>query len=173
MDLYCEQLVVKNAESNDVFKKVLVLFSTIILSTLLFFLSSIILSPFAGFIVAGVVLYFGLHYFTGMYYEYEYIITNGELDIDKIVGRKKRKRLITITIGSIMAFGKFTDSTAEDQNLTKILAHDGIRENLYYADFKSTTYGLARLLFSPNEKVLSNIKTNLPRNLRKIWEETE
>ena len=27
--------------------------------------------------------------------EYEYIVTNGELDVDKIMGRSKRKRLVT------------------------------------------------------------------------------
>lgn len=41
-------------------------------------------------------LYGGYILITNMSVEYEYIVTNGEMDIDKIIAKRRRKRLITV-----------------------------------------------------------------------------
>lgn len=99
-------------------------------------------------------------------YEYEYIFTNGELDIDKIIAKRKRNRIITVDIKNLLDFGKYENMKNNNTSSKIIYAHDGSAENTYYADFKSQKYGSTRLLFSPDERLLNNIKIYIPRNLR-------
>lgn len=42
--------------------------------------------------------------------EYEYIVTNGEMDIDKIIAKRRRKRLITVNARTFERFGPFKES---------------------------------------------------------------
>ncbi len=49
-------------------------------------------------IIVSVLLFF---YKKNLYVEYEYDFTNGEIDIDKIVEMKKRKRILTFSIKDV------------------------------------------------------------------------
>ena len=42
--------------------------------------------------------------------EYEYIITNGILDIDKITNKSSRKRMISVDLGGVTRLEKFNDA---------------------------------------------------------------
>ncbi len=43
--------------------------------------------------------------------EYEYIVTNNELDIDKVMSKKGRKHLITIDMGNVSSMGRIDDDS--------------------------------------------------------------
>ncbi|MCC8136390.1 MAG: hypothetical protein LIO40_06985, partial [Ruminococcus sp.] len=107
-------------------------------------------------------------YFLGQstYVEYEYTFTNGDLDIDKIVAKKKRSSLISANVRSFTAFGKYNENLEETSDMTVVLSSDNIASHEYYADFEDEEYGSVRLIFSPDEKMLENIKRALPRTLR-------
>lgn len=166
MDNFCEQIVKPKSNTLQAFKTASVLSLTLVLGFAVFIISSSLLGPFLGFILGGLVLFLGFYILTCFSIEYEYIITNGEIDVDKIIARRKRKRILSTNVKNFSDFGKFDASKANSNSYKLINADDGIAENLYYADFKHSKFGQARLLFSPNEKALANIKPYLPRNLK-------
>ena len=101
-DFYSEQLEAKKSGSSETAKKILIGVLTALVAAFLFL---IIIFPLSLLLV-GLVFYGGYYLMTGIDTEYEYILTNGDLDIDKITGKRKRKRLLSTKIGHFTAFGK-------------------------------------------------------------------
>lgn len=167
-DTFAEQLVKKSQNSSDSMKKVLILASGGAIVALLLYVSFFI-TPFALLLVAGAV-YVLYMLVIGLNIEYEYTVTNGSLDIDKIIAKRKRVSMISVDVKDFTAFGNFEDSD-DDFSGTTILTTgidkvDEIEKPSYYADFNHESYGEVRLVFSPNEKVIECIKPYLPRNLK-------
>ena len=167
MDNYCEQLVVKSKTPGQNLLHFALIFLTFFIGLMAFFFASSI-NLVVGFIIGGIIITLGLWLLTLSYYENEYIFTNGELDVDKIIARRKRKRLITVEIKGISDLNKLSalNGNIKKQGAVILDASDGTIENTIYIDFKSNKYGNTRLLFSPNESVKTNIKKYLPRNLK-------
>ncbi len=158
-DFYAECLVSRAPTGGDTAKKLLIGLGTAILSAASFWF---ILFPISLFIIVGI--FYGAYYLmTGVDAEYEYILTNGDLDIDKIIGKRKRKRLVSASIDTFTAFGKLSE--AGDFSGTTVLAAGSSGED-YYADFVHKTEGNVRIIFTPNEKVLDGMELFLPRQLR-------
>lgn len=158
-DFYAECLVSKASTGGDTVKKLLIGLGTAILSAASFWF---IFFPISLFIIVGI--FYGAYFLmTGVDTEYEYILTNGDLDIDKIIGKRKRKRLVSSSIDTFTAFGKLSD--AGDFSGTTVLACGDTGEE-YYADFVHKTEGNVRIIFTPNEKILDGMELFLPRQLR-------
>ena len=98
--------------------------------------------------------------------EYEYAVTNGEMDVDKIIARRKRVHLITVSTAKFDAYGEMTDAVPDDPDRTIVLCSDNTGEGEYYADLETEEYGATRIIFTPNEAVQEAIKAALPRQLR-------
>lgn len=168
MDNFCEQLVSKKRTPAQNMLQFLLIFLTFVVGITAFFFSSTVITVAGGFIVGGAIIAGGLWGLTYTFYENEYAFTNGELDIDKIIARRKRKRLITVEIKAISDIGNVSElkGNYKKQGATLIDASDGISENTFYLDFKSQKYGNTRLLISPDDRVKDNISKYMPRHLR-------
>jgi GH15 family glucan-1,4-alpha-glucosidase len=101
--------------------------------------------------------------------EYEYILTNTELDIDKITAKRARKRVITINFKEIEVCAKTDNPNFKNvlDNTSKItrteyLNGDMKSENLYFVDFSKESENI-RVFFEPNERILNEIKKINPR----------
>jgi hypothetical protein len=92
MDTFIEKIIVRKKTAKDYLMIVGVLFGGIVL----FFALQLIefLRPFFIIIVAAIV-YFIYQVVIARNIEYEYIVTNGELDIDMIIAQKRRKRVFS------------------------------------------------------------------------------
>jgi hypothetical protein len=169
MDNFAEYLVKREMNTADKFKRAMIYVGgtiiTLALAVFSFFNMGTILSM-VGLILAAAAGY-GT-YFLGQntYVEYEYTFTNGELDIDKIIGKKKRQSLVTADVHKFTAFGKYTDDIPETEDMTIVISSDNIAKHEYYADFEHEEYGSTRIVFSPNDNMLANIKRSLPTKLR-------
>ena len=163
MDIFMEQLVEKKSSGMDYFKK-------------------------GVFIVAGLALAIALMTFafvTGLYLfliislgvldaivvnlknfdiEYEYIVTNRELDIDKIRGKKTRKRLITISLENTEFFGVYNEKNIGSVNAT-VMATDGTDFNQYLLITTHKKMGKIAIVFSPNPEFLEAVKKGMPINI--------
>ena len=156
MDNFAEQLVKHKPTGSDRMKTCIIL----ILGMLLTFLALI-----AGFVFSFLLLFVAVAIGVGTFFlyrnskvEYEYTFTNGELDIDKIINQTKRKEMLTISVSKFTSFGKYTNEIPEEtSDMTIVFATDNIVENEYFADFQHESYGNTRLVFVPNEKMVSNI----------------
>lgn len=63
-------------------------------------------APFV-FVLSFVAIYYIIVY---RYIEFEYILVNDELDIDKIMGKRKRKKLVTIKKSNVVHVGSVSDN---------------------------------------------------------------
>ncbi|MGN1036876.1 MAG: hypothetical protein ACI4PX_03810 [Ruminococcus sp.] len=170
MDSFAEQLVKREDTSSDKMKKYLIYGGGIFITIALVILAvlkmgstvSIIMLLLAG--GAGYLTYF---LGTSTYVEYEYAFTNGELDIDKIIAKRKRVELLSADVRKFTAFGKYSEDIDDSDDLTTVISSDNIASHEYYADFECDKYGKTRLIFAPDEKILEYIMDFLPYNVKR------
>lgn len=166
MDIFNEHMVSRKLTGLQWVQRILI----ILASALLALLGMAYLGQF-GVLVAAGVLYGGYWLFNSFNVEYEYSLTNGELDVDKIVNRKKRKRLLTVDCRKfeIMAHVQDTAHKAELQSgniQTKLDVSSAANYgHAYFCIFSDEKKGRVRLIFEPTEKMLTAIKTLIPRKL--------
>ena len=93
-DYYTEQLVKKKADGKDIVIKILLIFCTVFS----FFL--VLLMPFL-MILPVLLIVLDVFLFRRLDLEYEYLYVNGDLDIDKIMGKQKRKRVFSMNVNDM------------------------------------------------------------------------
>ncbi len=165
MDIFVEQIVKKESTGKTMALKIAIITGVVAICVVAICFAVII--PLTLLLAAGAV-YLGYFLVTGLNIEYEYIVTNGEIDIDKIIAKRKRKRLITVKADSFEKFGLYEDAELIENGVVIVRA-DGISYDnapKYYADFAHQNYGQVRLVFSPEEKVIDTIKPYLKRQVR-------
>ena len=171
MDNFAEQLVKRSETSADKAKRLILIivgvFFTVVIAGLAVLQLTKPIFAMLGLILAAVAGYGTYFAVQGSYVEYEYTFTNGELDVDKIVAKKKRTAMVSTDIKKFTAFGKYTDGMDESADMTVVIASDNIASHEYYADFQHEEYGLTRLIFAPDERILDNIKKSLPPQLKR------
>lgn len=175
MDSFLEQLVVRKQTSLDLYKRA----GLVIGGLLLIFLSLAVLPAVPGiigqvfsmvgiFLAAGIAfgIYYGMSFFS---LEYEYILTGAELDIDKIIGKRRRKRLLSLSATSVTGIGPYRNRHAaaqKNQQQTLLLACAAVSDpDTYYLAFHDPKHGQATLLFTPNDKMLHELKRHIKRSL--------
>ena len=111
MDSYCEYLVKKKNGGKELGLRALIIVAALALCVIFLMLGFVIptFSMITTLLAAGA-LYGGYILITNMNVEYEYIATNGEMDVDKIVAKRRRKRLITVNARTFERFGPFKES---------------------------------------------------------------
>jgi hypothetical protein len=166
MDTFCEQLVYKYPTGKDNAKKLLIYAVAIVLALAIIVLSMGTVFAGIGILIGAGVGWLGYYLGSRQYVEYEYIITNGEIDVDKIVAKSKRSRLLTVKVSDFTAYGEYSDNIPDDDDLTLILATENTGVDDWYADFESDTYGKARLIFTPNQEFRECITPYLKNGIR-------
>lgn len=170
MDNFAEQLVKKNETSSDKTRRVMMIVVGILFSIALAVLALLQLRTpllaLLGFVLSVISAYGTFNIVQNTYVEYEYAFTNGELDVDKIIAKKKRREMVSTNVRQFTDFGKYSDDLEETDDMTIIFATDNIASHEYYADFNDEAVGPARLVFAPDERMLENIVKFLPAKLR-------
>lgn len=116
MDIFYEYLVKKHKGT----AQWLEIFGCILLALALTFAAIILLfslnPSFSGVILVAIIgIWYGAVWLLkGLNVEYEYTITNGELDIDMIKGRTRRKHITTINLKTVSFIGN-EDSEATEE----------------------------------------------------------
>ena len=169
-DVFKEQLVKKAVTPKDTAKR----FGIVALVVIIVFICMNIplLQPFWMFIAlaAG----FGAYVLISrLNIEYEYIFTNGELDIDIIYNKNNRKRLFSSSVKQfdIMAHVEDTAHTREMSNVTETKNYSsGIVGPNTYAFVTSYKGKRLKIIIEPNEMMIKAFSTVLtPRKLYKKW----
>lgn len=165
MDVFIEQLVVKKKDIKD-----LLYYSIIGLGNLVLIYLMISVSFFKYLIPLIVICLIYANYFLIIKrnIEFEYIVTNGDLDIDIIISKKKRKRIVSTKIKEfeLVASIKSDKLTPEIQNIKNVVHTESSMEaeGLYFGVFNCN--GRKTLLvMEPGEKVLNAIKAASPRKV--------
>ena len=172
-DVFIEQMVKKNFESKDWMIIAALGFAAVFLSILVFVLALGILpqlSTIGLLLIAGI--WYGYYILvTRRRIEYEYILTNSEMDIDKIMAKRTRKRVASFDFKEAELVACVKDNSHNHvmknaENNIKVLDYSGDSEHydVYFADINLN--GERRIiLFRPTSKMLEGIKRFNPRNV--------
>lgn len=117
---------------------------------------------------AAGVIYLGYWLISSRNIEYEYIVTNGDLDIDKIISKRKRKRIFSANckdfdIVSKVKSNSFSQSVQSIKNRidasSSMDSPDAYFITLNYKGEKTL------VIFEPNERMLKNFKIYIARKV--------
>ncbi len=106
---------------------------------------------------------------TGMNIEYEYCITNGDIDIDKITARRKRERVVSVSLRKLETVGRYEPEKWKERGVDRVVvaAPSEKEEGLYCFSYRSKKRGHTLVVFQPNERLLAAFEEGLPRLLQK------
>lgn len=167
MDTFIEKLVTKKKGLKDTMITVGVFLGAIILIMLSLSIKVISQLGLGVFLAAGFI-YLGYRLIQARNVEFEYIVTNGELDIDRIVAQRKRKRVFSASckefeILSPVKSNSFSQSVQGIKN--RIDATSSIDSPGAY--FATLNYKGEKtvVIFEPDERMLNNFKIFIPRKI--------
>lgn len=171
MDHYNEQLVRKLSEPKDMIIRILIVFLTLVVTAVC--IGAMLLFGFMPLLVIAVgACYLAYLLLGGTFVEYEYIVTNNDLDIDKITGKRKRKRLITVKLNTVRNWGEYSGRENVNANAT-VMASDASGYGTWYIEAEHEKHGTIMLIFTPTEETVYNINCGVPHSVRKKLEVKE
>ena len=137
------------------------------LSVFVLFISVAALRAFSFFAVLCIG-YLAYILITRMSIEYEYIFTNGDLDIDIIRGKKFRKRLTSIKCKNIRIMEMTEDVQPKTRTGEKSIIAVYNRDASEIYKIEATKDGGRDVLiyFQPTEKLICEMKKFNPRNIK-------
>lgn len=98
--------------------------------------------------------------------EYEYIVVNHDMDVDKIVAQSNRKRIVSIKLNEVQECGYYTKekiAALEHRNFDqKFICCDPDDES-YYLIYKHPKKGLVLLVIAMNERTKEEAFKSIPR----------
>lgn len=165
MDAFTEQLVVKKKEGKEWGMIVLAAFLaalTLLAAVLVFFYLpafSIVVLAGGGYGVFQLVIRQNI--------EFEYSVTNGDIDIDRIVARRSRKRLVSVAGRKLETLEPYRPDSLRNQSFSRtVMAAPSLSEpDLWMFSYHSKKNGHTLVIFQPNEKVRRELFAGLPRPL--------
>ena len=96
--------------------------------------------------------------------EYEYIVTNGTMDIDKIISKSSRKRIVSFELSTVSSIEKFNPALLARANQKDVLTACNVTDpNAYIMAFSTEGKGTKHLVFSPDERVKGAIIKFVPK----------
>ena len=104
--------------------------------------------------------------FGSTFVEYEYIVTNNDLDIDKITGKRKRKRLVTVKLNTVKQWGEYTGKEGRDVTST-VMASDASGYDAWYIIADHDKLGKIMVMFTPSKTTIGNINFGVPYAVKK------
>ena len=167
-DVFVEQLVArrKGAREYLLIASYIGLFISLIL-LILAFLNYILPFAFILFVAACWALWY---FISNLNQEFEYICTNGTIDIDIIINKRKRKRKISMTARNMEIMTKLDDKELEryfsNNKIKKMdLTTNTDRDNVwcFVGTYKENKYLVA---FEPNERILKDLKRFNPSKIK-------
>ncbi len=169
MDTYLEFLV----KQKYTFSKIILVIGLFLFAAILSFLSFFV-AVRNPVVMQFIVLIWALFFYGAWWLsqklcvEYEYIVTNDELDVDRIIAKKTRKRLLTVSVKKFEEFGIAEKPVIEEikkGNIKVFLdASSGAKNDVaYYAVFDNKQGGRMLLIFNPTQRMLESFKLYNPR----------
>lgn len=169
MDVFVEQIVKKRNTGKDMAIIALIIVGGLLLAFIFAFILPVLIPQlFTIFLLLMVGTVFGAYWLiTNLNVEFEYAVTNGDLTIDKIIHRRKRKRIITLDAKDIERLGKYKVSEHAQKHYDRriVTARDENEEDCWYIAMRHRKFGNILLTFSPDERVLNSLKPFIKRQL--------
>ncbi len=169
MDIFLEYIVNRKKSAFDIFKAVSILILTLVVLYFSLILYAVpMLSTFALLIDAGII-YLGWLFISSINIEFEYSVTNGTVDIDKIINKRKRKRVLSFKVSEaeiIAPVNVNEHASIFNSEFSKVIDASSRSkfEDAYFAVI-ATDAGRTKVLFNPPAKMVDAFKVNSPRKV--------
>ncbi len=165
-DIFNEHLVKKQQSIKDYFYKALIALTAIVIMTLGILFADIMVVLIIGGVFFGV--YFAYKQFD---IEYEYILTNEDLDVDKIIAREKRKHVLSLKVPDIEILAPYDEKKIRELTRAKTLKYIDVSSGSVSAERWYAIYGEGQgktlLIFEPPQKMRDGIEKFIPRRIKK------
>jgi hypothetical protein len=163
MDMFIEKIVKRR-------KSLMELAGTALIVVLVFvvcFLVFLYIPSFSLILVAGII-YLAYFLISRRNLEFEYAVTNGDLDIDKIINQKSRKRVFSANakdfeVAARVKSDKYTNEIKECKNVKDFTSHMENAENWFIYMRKEGSQIV--VLFEPSQQMIDNFFTFNPRKV--------
>lgn len=184
-DVYLEYLIKRKKDGKQIAATVGIITAAAVVSFLLIILMMAMAaatfnpetgSPYGSFIFSvGLILValacYGAYLVINMFnIEFEYILTNSALDIDKVLAKKGRKPFVSLDFKDIIICAAVDDNehNGEYKSVTPDKVYDAVGDkdngNIYFVDFTSEGQR-KRVLFQPTKKMIESAWKFNPRNV--------
>lgn len=160
MDTFVEQIVqIKKTAKTWMAYCAITLAALILMTAAFLFLRSI-------FIFLDALIFWGTYkLYSKLSIEYEYIITNTTMDIDKIIAKSSRKRMMSFELTDIQKIEKYNSELPNKIEKDCFFACNSKDENAFIVYYKQEGKPQKSFVFAPNERTVAAIKNFLPRNI--------
>jgi hypothetical protein len=165
MDTFIEKIVAKKKDAKDYILTSASIIGAMIITPIL--LNIPVIGSMSLLVVAAII--YGLYrLITSRNIEFEYIVTNGDLDIDKIIAQRKRKRIFSANCKEFNIVAKvnsehFTPDIQQIKNrieaASTLNSENTFFITLHYNGERTVVY------FEPDERMLKNFRTFIPRKI--------
>lgn len=160
---YVELLVKKKKTPKDSILKGLMIAGIVILVLIGLVIPLVLIAAIA----LGVLAYFKM---PGLDLEFEYLYVNGELDIDKIMSKVKRKRVGSFDISKAEMIAPVKshelDYYRQSKDLKVVDCSSGEDHANVYGMVIKDEKGMKLVLFEPNQEILDDMRRIAPRKVK-------
>ncbi len=163
MDIFKEQILkVRKTPAEYILIAIIVIFAVV--SSVLLFLYS---GKYPFFILLIVGIFYGSGKLLGMFsIEYEYIVTNSAIDIDKIISKSSRKRIASFESKDIIRCEKAVGTVPVTDATDRFICCDKDDKNAYWI-LVNKNGKKTLIMFAPNEKIIEAIRLGAPKNMQR------
>lgn len=185
MDVFMEQLVPKKKDLKDKCLIALIVIAAIFLTMVLGILTMSMgmsaqqqspvgsMASSLGLLLIAGVWYGAYHLINSRSVEFEYIVTNSEIDIDKIMSKKRRKRMASIDIKNASVMARIDDENNNSvyKNMpegVKVLNFSAMSENSYTYFIDCTVEDKRTIvLWQPTSRIVDSLWKFNPKAVKK------
>lgn len=181
-DSFMEYLIKKKKSKKDYIIIALVIFAAVLFSILMLGISvwgAIASKTYGTGMSVGLVIialgWYGAYLLITMHtgVEYEYILTNSEMDIDKIMSKRGRKHLVSWDFKNIDICACVNDVNYSNEYKSSVsiektydLTGESTTGRNYFVDYTDENGVKTRVLFTPTSKIIEKAKKY---NMRKVF----
>ena len=96
--------------------------------------------------------------------EYEYCVTNGDIDIDQITARRKRKRLVSVAGRKVESLQPYDPTAPLGKFDRRVMVASSLKaEGLWCFTYHSKKNGHTFVVFQPDMRILRSFYEGLPK----------
>ncbi len=165
MDVFFEQIIKMKITGKAKVLLALMIALDIVIVAVLGIITWII-DPRICLLIVIAVIYGSYKLFSKVSVEFEYIFTNGDLDVDRITAKSSRNRVVSIKCSTAEKYGEYKGQPAPSSVAQTYRFCNEDSENQMYMIAPNRGEGTVMIIFAPEERMREAIEKYIPRNAR-------
>lgn len=170
MDGFCEQVVKVNRTAKDNILAVVYVVMALVIPAVCISLAYVIVPYFIyiGMFLLMALIPLSIWLIKNQTIEYEYQIVDNYIAVDKIVAKRKRKKIVRIRLEDVKDIVKFNDDSYSGAKINKyfICVEDIEAKGVYALSFRNEARGNCALVIKPDENILKGMRPKLVPELQ-------